>query len=60
MFKLRKIPEELAFIFVLIYITKNPRANISDIVLDLHLDIGLTKKILESLQKMNFIEVKEK
>jgi len=59
-FKLRKIPEEWAFIFVLVYITKNPRAKLGDIVLDLHLDIGLTVKILEDLKKMNFIEVREK
>ncbi len=59
-FELRKIPEEWAFIFVLVYITKNPRAKLGDIVLDLHLDIGLTVKILEDLKKMNFIEVREK
>ena len=59
-FKLQKIPEEWAFIFVLEYITKNPRAKIGDIVSDLHLDIGLTVKILEYLKKMNFIEVMKK
>jgi len=57
-FKLQKIPEKRAFIFVLEYITKNPRAKMLDIALDLHLDIGLTTTILGYLKKMNFIEAK--
>ena len=60
LFKLQKIPEEMAFIFVLEYITKNPRAEMLDIALDLHLDIGLTVTILEYLKKIKFIEVNEK
>ena len=60
LFKLQKIPEEMAFILVLEYITKNPRAEMLDIALDLHLDFELTATILENLKKMKFIEVKEK
>ena len=60
LFKLQKIPEEMAFILVLEYITKNPRAEMLDIALDLHLDIEITATILENLKKMKFIEVKEK
>ncbi len=56
--KLQKIPEKRAFIFVLEYITKNPRAKMLDIALDLHLDIGLTTTSLKYLKKINFIEVK--
>ena len=59
-FNLKKIPEERAFIFVLEYITKNPRAKIWEIALALRLDIELTVKILEYLKKLNLIEVKEK
>ncbi len=57
-FKLQKISEKRAFILVLEYITKNHRAEMLDIALDLHLDIGLTITILEYLKKMDFIQVK--